>query len=150
MGTQHIAVTVETKAGRPAVWKVLADSASYADWGIWSRSEIEREGRSEPQGLGAIRRLTQGRRTLREEIVAYESPARLDYAVLDGIPVRDYVARVDLTERADGGTTISWRSTFSAAPLLDVVIRRKLQRVIHDVATRMAKQAERASAPTSA
>lgn len=142
MGTQHIDVTVETKAGRQAVWNVLADSARYAEWGVWDRSEMERPGRTEPQGLGAIRQLTQGRRTLREEVVAFEPGSRFDYKVLDGIPVRDYVARVDLSDTAGGGTKIRWRSDFSAAPVLDRIIRRKLQGVIHEVATRMAARAE--------
>ena len=142
MGTQQIDVTVETQAPRDAVWRVLADSPHYADWGVWDRSVMERPGTSEPNGLGAIRVLTQGKRNLREEVVAFEPSVRFDYRVLSGIPVRDYVARVDLSDRAGGGTTIRWRSTFSAAPLLDVVIRRKLTGVIHDVASRMAARAE--------
>lgn len=143
MGSQQIDVTVESSAPRDAVWRVLADSPRYADWGVWDRSEMERPGRSEPNGLGAIRVLTQGKRSLREEVVAFEPATRFDYRVLSGIPVRDYVARVDLSDRAGGGTTIRWRSTFSALPLLDVVIRRKLTGVIHEVASRMAARAER-------
>src|SRR5438270_13190894 len=124
MGTQHIDVTVETQAPRGAVWRVHADSPRYAEWGVWDRSEMERPGTSEPYGLGAIRMLTQGKRSLREEVVAFEPGSRFDYRVLSGIPVRDYVGRVDLSDGAGGGTTIRWRSTFSAAPLIDVVFRR--------------------------
>jgi hypothetical protein len=146
MGSQEIDVTVDTPATRDAVWAVLADSADYATWGVWDESSIERPGQDGQQGLGAIRRLRQGRRTLREEVVTFEPSSRFDYAVLSGIPVRDYVGRVTLTYLDGGGTRISWRSTFSALPILDRIIQRKLTDVIRDVATRMAAHA--ASAPT--
>ena len=141
MGTQQIGVTVAAAAPARLVWDVLADSANYAKWGVWDESSIERPGRTEAQGVGAIRRLRQGKRTLREEIVAYEPGTRLDYAVLSGIPVRQYVGRVVLADDGRGGTTISWSSTFSAWPVLDVLIRRKLEKVIDDVARRMAAYA---------
>lgn len=143
MGTQKIEVTAESTAPRQAVWAVLADSEHYADWGVWDRSEIEQPGRTERQGLGAVRALTQGRRVLREEVVAFEPGSRFDYQVLSGIPVRDYVGRVDLTDNGRGGTTISWRSSFSALPVIDVLVRRKLQRVINEIALKMAARAER-------
>jgi hypothetical protein len=141
VGTKRIKVKVDADASLQAVWDVLADSARYAEWGVWDRSAIEKPGPSSPQGLGAIRALTQGRRTLREEIVTFEPPTRFSYRVLSGIPVRDYLADVELSDNGRGGTTIVWTSAFSAAPVVDVLIHRKLTGVIHEVATRLAARA---------
>ena len=52
---------------------------------------------------------------LREEIVVFEPPERMEYTLLSGMPLRDYRAEVTLSPDGDG-TEIDWRSEFDALP----------------------------------
>jgi hypothetical protein len=67
-----------------------------------------------PDGVGAIRRFTRFGVGSREEVVVYEPPHHLGYAVLSGFPVRHYRSDIVLTPDGpnDGGTLISWAGTF--------------------------------------
>ena len=53
-----------------------------------------------------------GRYRIREEIVERRPQERLVYALLSGLPLRDYRAEIDLTPQA-GGTEIRWHTTFA-------------------------------------
>jgi uncharacterized protein YndB with AHSA1/START domain len=95
--TREIGAPVET------VFAVLTDHAGYAKLTPLRKSELERQGESDPNGVGAIRRLTVAGPPMREEVIAYEAPSRFSYKVLSGLPVRDHVGTVELTEE-DGRT----------------------------------------------
>jgi hypothetical protein len=79
----------------------------------------------------------------REEVTEFEPPSRYGYRLLSGLPVRDYRAQVTLSDAADG-TEIHWHSEFDARfPGTGGLVRRSLQRVVRDVASRLAAEAER-------
>jgi Polyketide cyclase / dehydrase and lipid transport len=130
-------------ASRDVVWSILADGGRWSDWGPWSSSELEREGSPPPAGLGSIKRLVRGRRTIREEVTAFEAPSRYAYRLVSGLPARNYHAVVTLSDAA-GGTDIHWHSEFDAkCPGTGGLVRRALERAVVDVASRLAAEAER-------
>jgi uncharacterized protein YndB with AHSA1/START domain len=139
-----VETTARSSAPVDAVWKLLSDHRGYASWGPWHEATLEREGTPPPDGLGAIRILrARPLMTMREEIVAYEPPSRLDYALRAGLPLRDYLATVTLVG-TDGETAIHWRSQFEPkVPGTGWFYRWFLGRVIKDVAARAARAAER-------
>jgi hypothetical protein len=109
---QSISVHARTAAPADAVYALLRDGASWPKWSPLGSFELVRAGEGEPEGLGAIRLFkTNGVRSY-EKIVALEPGRRFGYALEHGLPLRDYVAYVDLSPR-DGGTDIHWHSTFS-------------------------------------
>jgi hypothetical protein len=126
---------------------VVADAPGWARWGAWRESKLEREGGPPPGGLSAIKVLTsESRRPVvsREEVTAFEPPARFGYRLLSGLPLRGYEAAITLTEAAGGGTDIVWRSQFGARiPLTGPLFRFALGRFIRDAAERLAREAER-------
>ena len=134
-------------APRDVVWEVLADSRGYAQWGIWDTSEIEREGAPPPGGVGAIRRLTMDKRVIREQITTFDSPSRVEYRLLSGLPLDDYSATVNLTP-FHGGTEIRWRSNFDVKLgfLIGRFAEKRMNGVLEEVATAMAREAERRAA----
>ncbi len=73
----------------------------------------------------------------------FEPPSVLGYKLLSGLPLRDYEARISLSD--DGQqTAIRWRSEFDPKiPGTGGLIRRELDRVIADAAERAAREAER-------
>jgi hypothetical protein len=109
---QRISVRGRTSAPADTVYALLRDGASWPKWSPLGSFELVREGEGEPEGLGAIRLFrTNGVRSY-EKIVALEPGRRFGYALDHGLPLRDYVAYVDLSP-GDGGTEIHWHSTFT-------------------------------------
>lgn len=109
---QSISVRAVTPADADAVYALLRDGASWPRWSPLGSFELIREGDGEPEGLGAIRLFRTGSVRSYEKIVALEPGRRFGYALDHGLPLRDYVAYVDLTPRSDG-TEIHWHSTFT-------------------------------------
>jgi len=142
MGKHVAEATVATTAPPDLVWAILADARSWDTWGPWTSAELEREGAPEADGVGAIRVFTKKPIVSREEVVVFEPPARLEYRLLSGLPVRDYHAVVRITS-SDAGSEIHWRSEFdSKVPGM----RAFLGRVIPSVAERLAGEADRRAA----
>jgi len=131
-------------APRQVVWDVLADVTSWKDWGNYQVSELEREGDPPPGGIGAIR--VTGRRpiTVREEVEVWEPPSRFGYALLSGLPLRDYHSVVTLSDSGGGATNLHWQSRFDAAWRgTDAIARFLTGKVLADVARQVGDEAER-------
>jgi uncharacterized protein YndB with AHSA1/START domain len=111
MSQQTVEVTAVAAAPPAAIFEQIADPATWPRWSHFESGELERPGTTTPFGVGAIRRMKAGRTTGREEVVAYDEPNRFAYALLSGLPLRDYRGEVTLVP-VDGGTRITWRSTF--------------------------------------
>ncbi|UOX89872.1 SRPBCC family protein [Amycolatopsis sp. FBCC-B4732] len=110
---QSISVRGRTSAPPDAVYALLRDGATWPEWSPLGSFELVREGAGEPEGLDAVRLFRTGGVKSYEKVVALEPGRRFGYALEHGLPLRDYVAYVDLSPR-DGGTEIHWHSTFTA------------------------------------
>jgi uncharacterized protein YndB with AHSA1/START domain len=117
MRTHEIDVHATTTAEAATVYALLRDGASWPTWSPLGSFELERPAADEPEGLGAVRifRTKMGLVTSEshEQIVELVPDRRLSYAMISGLPLRDYRADIDLTPRTDGGTDIRWHATFS-------------------------------------
>jgi hypothetical protein len=125
-----------TTSGLPsAVWSLLADATKWAEWGAWSKVEIEGGGE---QGLGSIRVLVRTPYRLRERVTEWAPGERMGYELLEGMRVRDYTAEVTLEGKPDGGTVVRWNSRYSRAGPITALL---LRIAIHDACRRLAKAA---------
>ncbi|SDC21593.1 SRPBCC family protein [Actinokineospora iranica] len=113
------------------VFAILADAPT---WKTWARplilsSRWERSPGTNPGGVGAIRSTGTWPVLIREEITAFDPAQRLSYRFVGRIvPVRDYQATITFTENAQGGTTLSWKASFTpivrgTGALVNVVVR---------------------------
>ena len=130
MPTEMFEVLAHSAADPKAVFDVVADIPSWAQWAkpVVPRSVRERDGQPEPNGVGAVRKAGGFGFWVREEIVEFIPPVRLAYIITSGIPVRRYRATVEFEPAAAGGTTIRWRGQFEArirgtGPLLNRAFR---------------------------
>lgn len=100
------------------VFSRYVDHAGWSDWAGLGRVRLVREGSPDPNGVGAVRAfsLSPG---LREEVVAFARPERMEYRVTQGAyPLTDHHGEV-LFSSAGAGTRVIWRATFrSKIPLL--------------------------------
>jgi hypothetical protein len=99
---------VGSSSATPEVlWPLLAEAERWKEWSFLTRSFLLRPGRSEPDGVGALRRLAVGPFGSSEEVVVFEPPHHLGYEGRRGLPVRRY--RADVLLDPDGaGTRIRW------------------------------------------
>jgi hypothetical protein len=114
MAMQVIDKTVTTTGGPDAVYDLLADGSTWPTWSPLGSFELLAPGDGTPEGLGAVRLFTTGRHRSRERVVERQPGVSFAYVLEAGLALRDYKAVVTLAPNADGGTTINWRSTFTA------------------------------------
>jgi Polyketide cyclase / dehydrase and lipid transport len=125
-----------TTSGSPsAVWDLLADATKWAQWGAWSKVEVEGGGE---QGPGSIRVLVRRPLRLRERVTEWMPAERMGYELLDGMRVRDYKAEVSLEQATNDGTLVRWSSSYKRAGPITALI---LRLAVHDACRRLAKAA---------
>lgn len=128
------------------VFDVLTDHRRYAELTPLRGSELEREGRPAPNGVGAIRVLSAVGPPLREEVLVYEPSQRFSYKLLSGLPVRDHVGTVELRP-TDGGTEIAYAvRTTPTVPLAGAAVVAAVKVGIKQLLGGVAKESERRAA----
>src|SRR3954453_3854409 len=96
MARQRIEHRATTTAEPAAVYALLRDGATWPEWSPIDSFELERPGADEPEGIGELRRLKNGRVPARDTIVELVPDRRLSYTHVSSLPVRDYRGDVDL------------------------------------------------------
>jgi len=128
MNQLHVEADGTARAEPATVWALISDATSYPVWGPWSAAEYERPGDASPRGAGAVYWLRSSRRaylryvTTLEKILETDEERHLAYAVIGGIPVRNYRADITLTPTA-AGTHIRWAATWDDTPRGRIVHR---------------------------
>lgn len=143
MPVQVIEETARTTGDPQTVYELLADGSTWPSWSPLGSFELLAPGDGSPEGLGAVRFFTTGRHQSRERVVERRPGQSFAYVLEAGLAVRDYKAVITLTPDADGGTTINWRSTFTAkVPGTGGLYRRQLGAFIAQCVEGLAAAAE--------
>jgi uncharacterized protein YndB with AHSA1/START domain len=131
------------------VFDVLTDHRRYAEITPLRKSELEREGEAEPDGVGAIRVLKAVGPAIREEVVAYERPSRFSYTVLSGMPVRDHLGTVSL-EASAGGTRVTYAlKAIPTVPLAGGLVMLVVKQAVTQLLNGVVSEAESRAAAVS-
>ena len=136
----HVEAEGTCRADPEAVWSLVSDATTYAQWGPWDASGYERSGDESAHGVGAIQWFRTGRRTSVERVLEIEECRRLVYTVIRGIPVRNYRAEVTLTPTS-AGTHIRWEGNWDTT-LLGRIVHRKLRSFYPDMMARLVAAAD--------
>lgn len=108
----EISVTVDCRTDPAVIFGFLKDGSTWPRWAMFDSFELERPGRHEIYGVGAIRVFSTKVSRSREEVTELVPDRRIAYVLLSGFPLRDYRAEVNLIPM-HAGTTIAWRASFS-------------------------------------
>ncbi len=132
-------VRAHTTAPVDLVWPLVGEAHRWKEWSFLDRTDLVSVGQPLPDGVGAVRRFTSHGVGSREEVVAWEPPHHLGYAILSGFPVRHYRADIVL-EPDDAGTQITWSGTFDpkvagTGRLLEAVLGRLMTRFATSLAS---------------
>jgi uncharacterized protein YndB with AHSA1/START domain len=139
-------LTREIEAPAETVFAVLTDHRRYSEMTPLRKAELEREGSPDPNGMGAIRKLTAVGPPMREEVIAYEAPHRFSYTVLSGLPVRDHVGTVELSEEGGRPTMVDADRPHPTRPVVGVAVVAAVKQAIKGLIDGVAKESERRAA----
>ncbi len=136
-------VRARSSAPVEEVWPLLGEAGRWKEWSFLDRSELARPGSPDPEGVGALRRFTSHGIGSTEEVVAYDPPHHLGYAILKGFPVRHYRADVHCTSEGTG-TLVTWAGRFDElVPGTGRLMELVLQRMMARFATSVCEYADR-------
>lgn len=141
-----VRVAARSSAAPAVLFRLVADGGRWSEWAgtLSPRSSWERQGDPRPGGIGAVRRLGLWPVVVREETVAYEQDRLHGYALRTPAPMRDYRGEVTFEARADGGTEVVWRGTFTELiPGTGGVVQRTLLLLLSSLTRRLIRAAER-------
>jgi uncharacterized protein YndB with AHSA1/START domain len=139
-------LTREIEAPAETVFAVLTDHRRYSEMTPLRKAELEREGSPDPNGMGAIRKLTAVGPPMREEVIAYEAPHRFSYTVLSGLPVRDHVGTVELSEEGGRTKMVYAVRTHPTLPVVGFAVVAAVKQAIKGLIDGVAKESERRAA----
>jgi hypothetical protein len=145
MQARAVTAAVHSSATADEIWRLLGTAGYWPTWAHVRSASLERHGASAPEGVGALRAFRTPLGTTREEVVIYEVGRRLGYALVSGLPVREYRGVVALSPEADG-TTITWSASFRSTWLWHLLVRW----IIRSSARRLAAAAARSRARSAA
>ena len=141
MGRQRIEHTATTPAAPATVYALLREGATWPSWSPIESVELERQGDTEPEGVGAVRLLRTRKVTGRDTIAELVPDRRFAYTHASSLPVKDYRGQFDL-EPNGNGTSILWVSTLAPKiPGTGPLLRRGLGKFIADMTTGLAQRA---------
>ena len=109
-------VTEEIATGVDAVWDLVRDFGGVQRWNpTLSSSEIDRP------GVGGVRTLKMGEVTIRERLEKLDEAAKtMTYSIVEApLPVRNYLATVELSALGPQRTQVVWSSTFEPGGMTD-------------------------------
>ncbi len=133
----------EIAAAPETVFEVLTDHRRYSELTPLRKSELEREGETDVNGVGAIRKLTAVGPPMREEVIAYEAPTRFSYTVLSGLPVRDHVGTVELTPNGGGTRMVYAVRTQPTLPVVGALVVAVVKQAVKGLVDGVVKESER-------
>jgi hypothetical protein len=134
----RVEVTQEVAGDAAGVFARYCDHESWSRWAGLGPVRLVTEGKSERNGVGAVRQMGVGIR-VREEVVEFEPPVRMAYRVVSGaFPIRDHLGEVEFRQEGDK-TRITWRCRFeplvpATGWLLEAVTKAVFQRVLRRLA----------------
>lgn len=112
---QTVVVTKTINAPIEHVFETFTDHERLAGLPMVVSAKVVVPGKTEKNGLGAVRVVNGGVLKLREEITRFERPTLMEYRILETSPIRSEheLGRVELTE-VPGGTKVVWTTVFTA------------------------------------
>jgi len=143
-------ITKQINAPIETVFDVLTDHVGYAAFLPGpAKVSMEKPGDTDPNGVGAVRKITGAGPPLREEILRYDAPTHFSYGIISGAPVKNHRGDVVLQEKA-GGTLMTYRIVFDAVLPLRPVLLGVMRGVVGALVSGVVKTSEARATKTPA
>ena len=129
------------------VFEMLTDHAGYTRFRGVSKAERFRDGEPDPNGVGAMRRITTPPVTFEEEILTFDRPRRMDYVIRKANFPLEHEGGSIVVEGDDSRAHVVWTSTFEvptrfasgpASAFAAFAVKTGFSRMLADVDKRLA------------
>jgi hypothetical protein len=131
-------------AAPDVVWSLVANAASYAEWGPWDGSGDRNLDGKASGDVGTVRWMRLHNTTTVEQVLEADPGRRMVYTVVSGIPVHNYRAEVTLTP-TETGTDIRWTAEWDRT-LPGRIVHRSLRTFYPQMMAHLVAAAERSAA----
>jgi Polyketide cyclase / dehydrase and lipid transport len=136
---QHIHIVAESAATPAAIYRLLKDSRTWADWSDLDECVPSFLAPNGEEQVGTVRASRRGRTLGWDRITELVPDHRLGYEHVKGLPVSDYVATVTLDPKPNGTTTIVWDASFTPRwPGTGAMLSRAVTRFLSECACGLA------------
>jgi len=127
-----VEVNEDVSTSREEVFEFLAEHENLGPLLGGANIARVRDGDTERNGVGSVRRVKVGpARPFEETVTRFEPHSLIEYQITKGGPLRNHIGIVALSDAADGGTNIDYRiRVASHIPGLAPLVRGKLTRDI--------------------
>jgi hypothetical protein len=125
------------------VFSLLKNNDTWPRWSLFNSSELERAGKDERLGVGAIRTFSTRVSKTREQVTELIPDHKLSYVLLSGLPLRNYQAVVQLSSHESGVTLIDWTASFQCRYGTGWFWRIFMNHILSKVAVQLAAAAEK-------
>ncbi len=125
------------KAPPDRVFDAFVDHRDYARVTPVRKSSLDREGEPAPNGLGAVRRFEIVGPAILEEVVGYERPTYFAYKALKGLPVKEHLGEVRLSETGDDCTRVQYTISYTPSipgPFVGLVLKQAVGGLLRGIA----------------
>lgn len=113
------------KAPIERVFDLISDHANYKSFPGIKDSKLVREGKTEKNGVGALREIKAGPAWFQEEITVFERPRRLDYLIVQSRPPLEHKGGSVRIEPHPEGCRVTWTTEVGVKiPLLGALLDR--------------------------
>ena len=146
MGTSYAEAVAHSSADPAAVYALLAEGATWPTWIFVDSAELVAEGETGGESVGAVR-IYRFRKfgysgASKEQVRELIPNQKFAYSVLEGMPIRNHRADVDLTPTPDGGTDIKWAATWEPTiPGTGLLLRLAIKQVYRMFTAGLARKA---------
>ena len=125
-------VNEDVSTPREAVFEFMAEHENLGPLLGGANISRVRDGDTERNGVGSVRRVKVGpARPFEETVTRFEPHSLIEYQITKGGPLRNHIGIVALSDAAGGGTNIDYRiRVASHIPGLAPLVRGKLTRDI--------------------
>lgn len=111
----RIDITYDSRQSLPDLFAALADHNRLGKvFGVPVRRI--RDGQTEPNGVGSVRKIGPGPLGIEETITALEPNESIDYRITrGGFPIKNHRGHIDFSESAGSGSRVEWTIEFDSA-----------------------------------
>ena len=127
-----VEVNEDVSTPREAVFEFMAEHENLGPLLGGANISRVRDGDTERNGVGSVRRVKVGpARPFEETVTKFEPHSLIEYRITKGGPLRNHIGIVALSDAAGGGTNVDYRiRVASHSPGLALRVSRKLTRDI--------------------
>jgi hypothetical protein len=133
----HFTLQRTIKAPMGTVFDAFVDHAAYAQMTPMRKSSLEKEGDPAPNGVGAVRKLELLGPPILEEVTGYERPSYFAYKAIKGLPVKEHLGEVRLSEAANDCTRVHYKISYTPSipgPVVGIILKQAVGGLLRGIA----------------